>query len=529
MKHLRGVTAVAIAAALALSGCGGGGGGSSSGDSGATTLNWAIASAPRAIDMYGDFSANANVVGSLVNEPLVTLKNLKLEPSLAASWKAASPTTYVYTLREGVKFSDGNPVTAEDVAYSFNRHLTADSTSQSVSHLKTLKEASVTGDNEVTVKLVKPDATWVYDPMFAPVVEKAVVEKAGDQYGAPGGTVVGTGPYKVESFSASDGIVLKRNENYWGPKPPFEEVHFTYIADPNSLSLALRSGDVDGGFGLPLSKVAQFDKLPGVTLTEGDALATASLMMDLDTPPFDDIHVRKAFAYAWDAPTFAKTVLGGHAAPANAIASPGFWANLADQAKVDEIYKSIPSYSFDMRAAARELARSKTPQGFSTSISYPDSRPELGQALQVLAEKLKQLKITLTVKEIPYSQWVTLISSHKDLKIQIAQWNPDYPDPSDLILSQYQSSHAVKNQYNLSNYRDDTVDKLIDKELASTDDAERIETMTSILKKVAEDVPNVNLYWPKTIMAVREPYKYQNYNGMYASELWVYNLAKTAS
>ncbi|KAB8192175.1 hypothetical protein FH608_026100 [Nonomuraea phyllanthi] len=523
--RMLGGTAAVMAAALALSACGSSGGGSGSTSPTGTTLNWAIASAPRAIDMYGDFSANANVVSSLVNEGLVTLGNLKLKPALATSWKRTSPTTYVYSLREGVTFSDGNPVTAEDVAFSFNRHLAEDSTSQSVSHLKTLKKAKVTGEHEVTVTLTKPDATWVYDPMFAPVVEKSVVEKAGEQYGAPGGTVVGTGPYTVKSFSASDGIVLRRNEHYWGPKPAFEEIHFSYIADPNSLSLALRSGDVDGSFGIALSNVSQFERLKGVTLTEGDALATASLMFDMDTKPFDDIHVRRAFAYAWDAESFTKNVLRGHATPANAISSPGFWANIADPAKVDEVFTSIPAQPFDMAAAARELAQSSVPDGFSTSISYPDSRPELGQALQVLAENLKQLKITLKVTEIPYTQWSTLISEHKDLTIQIAQWNPDYPDPSDLILSQYPSSHAVKNQYNLSNYRSDKVDKLIDEELASTDDAERVQIMTEILQTVAKDVPNVNLYWPKTIMAIRDPYTYQNYNGMYASELWVYNVS----
>ncbi|MFF1878378.1 ABC transporter substrate-binding protein [Leifsonia sp. NPDC058230] len=514
--------AVAVTAALALTSCSQGGSKDAAAGSHDINLKWALAAAPRGIDMYADFSSNANVVDSLVYESLVKLDNLKLEPSIATKWVAKTPTTYVYTLRDDATFSDGNPVTADDVAYSFNRHIAEGSTSASVSHLKTLKEATVTGKDEVTIELTKPDATWIYDPLFAPIVEKSVVEEAGAEYGAPGTTIVGSGPYTVTSFDASTGITLKRNDKYWGKKPAVASIDFSYIADPSALSLALRSGDVDGFFGVPLSKVSQFKNVSGVSIVQGEGLATASLMFDVQTKPFDDIHVRKAIASAWDAASFTKNVLGGYAKPANAIASPGFWTNLADKDEVAKIYDSIPTIPFDLKAAKAELAKSSVPDGFTTSISYPDSRPELGQALQVLAENLKSIGITLNVKEIPYQQWVTLISgSHDNLTIQIAQWNPDYPDPSDFILSQYPSSHAVPNQYNLSNYKNPEVDAMIDSELASTDSAERVKLMTSILQTVAKDVPNVNLYWPSTLMAIRSPYQYSNYNGMYYSEQWV--------
>jgi len=518
------VTALAVSAAFALTSCSQGGSKAAPGADGAN-LKWALASAPRALDVYADFSSNSNVVDSLVYESLVKLDNLKLEPSLATKWVAKTPTTYVYTLRDDAKFSDGNPVTAEDVAFSFNRHVAQGSTSASVSHLKTLKQATVTGKDEITIELTKPDATWIYDPLFAPIVEKSVVEKSGKSYGAPGTTIVGSGPYTVTSFDASTGIKLKRNDNYWGKKPGIASVDFSYVTDPSALSLALRSGTIDGYFGIPLSKVSQFKGISGVSIEQGDGLATASLMFDVQTKPFDDIHVRKAIASAWDSASFTKNVLGGYAKPANAIASPGFWTNLANKDETAKIYDSIPTTNFDMATAKAELAKSSVPDGFTTSISFPDSRPELGQALQVLAENLKTIGITLNIKEIPYQQWVSLISgSHDNLTIQIAQWNPDYPDPSDFILSQYPSSHAVPNQYNLSNYKNPDVDSLIDQELASTDPAERAKLMTSVLQTVAKDVPNVNLYWPSTLMAIRSPYKYSNYNGMYYSEQWINNI-----
>jgi len=521
------VLATGVAAALTLVGCSAGSKDSVSGSSSEpTSLKWAIASAPRALDTYGDFSSNANVVDALVYQNLVTLRNLKVEPSIASSWKATDSTHYVYELNPKAVFSDGNPVTADDVAYSLNRMVAPGSTSQAISHFRTLKSAEITGDNEVTVTLTQPDATWIYDPLFAPIVEKSVVEHAGSQYGAPGGTVVGSGPYEVESFSADSGIKLKLNDKFWGAKPSIKDVQFSYISDPSSLALALRSGEVDGSFGVALSQVSQFSNIDDVKLVEGDGLSVVSLMMDTETAPFDDIHVRKAFSYAWDGSTFVKNVLKGHADVANAISSPGFWTNVTSADDAKKKLASIPSYAFSMAKAKQELAQSSVPDGFTASISYPDARPELGQALQVLAQNLKKLNITLNIKEIPYAQWVTLISAHKDLTIQIAQWNPDYPDPSDFIVSQYPSSHAVQNQYNLSNYKNPEVDALINQELASTDNAERADIMQQILQKVATDDPNVNMYWPHTMMAIRAPFSYSDYNGLYYSEMWVRNIGK---
>lgn len=491
------------------------------------SLKWAIAAAPRALDMYSDFNSNANTIDTLVYDTLVELDGVKLKPGIARSWKEADKTHYVYHLDPKAKFSDGSPVTPDDVAYSFNRHIAENSTSQAVSHLRTLKRAVVTGGREVTMELTQPDATWKYDPLFAPIVKRDVVERAGDQYGKPGQVVLGTGPYTVDKFSASSGVTLKRNDNYWkSNQPSFDKVEFSYISDPSALSLSIHSGDIDGAFAVPISSTRLFDSMNGVQLLEGDGLSVASLSMDMDSKPFDDIHVRRAIAYSWPAADFVNYVLNGHGVVANSISSPGFWENLVDEQESDDIFGSIPSYSFDKSKAKQELAKSSAADGFSTSVSYPDNRPELGQALQVLARNLADLNIKLTVKEMPYPQWSTMISSHKDLKMQIAQWNPDYPDPSDFILSQYLSSHAAENQYNLANYRNKEIDAMVDKELASDDDSERTEIMQTILQQVARDVPNVNLYWPNSVMALRDDFTFDDYSGMTNLSMWTENLHK---
>ena len=474
--------------------------------------------------MYSDFTTTSNSVINLISDELVSLHNLKLQPGLATSWKAISPTKYVYTLRKGVKFSDGHPVTAADVIYSLQRNTGAKTASQTASHLSHLKKIYSSGPDQVTMILNQPDSTWPYDPLFAPIVEKSLVVAGGGKYGAPGTKIVGTGPYEVKSFNASTGITLVRNPYYWGKKPPVNTINFNYISDPQTLALAMRSGEVDGAASIPTDAARQFTSLPDTKVITAPGLSVASLSFDMTQKPFNDIHVRKAFAYAWNAKTFAASVLHGYATPARAVEEPEDWTSLAPASQVSQYYAQIPTYNFSMAKARQELKQSSVPNGFTTSISYPQTDPDLGEALQALAQNLSQIGIKLNVHEIPEQQWLSIITGHKNLGLEVVTWYPDYPDPSDLILSQYPSSHAIPNQYNLANFKNPTVDKLINQELASTNKAFRAKAMAQVMKIVGQQVPDLYLYWPKTVMAIHKPFGYTGYDGFFYAEQWIWNV-----
>jgi peptide/nickel transport system substrate-binding protein len=355
-------------------------------------------------------------------------------------------------------------------------------------------------------------------------VEKSLVQSEGSKYGAPGTKIAGTGPYMVQSFSASTGITLVRNPYYWGKKPPIKTVKFTYASSPETLALAMRSGEVDGEFAIPTDSVKLFTGLPDTSITAAPGLSVASLSFDMSQKPWNDIHVRRAFAYAWDATAFTKSVLHGYASPAVAVEEPADWTSVASPSQVSQYYSQIPTYPFSMAKAKQELKESSEPNGFSASISYPQTDPDLGEALQALSQNLSRIGIKLNVSEIPEQQWLNIITGHKNLGLEVVTWYPDYPDPSDLILSQYPSSHAIPNQYNLANFKDPTVDSLINAELASTDKAVRAKDMATVMKIVGQQVPDLYLYWPKTVMAIRQPFHYTGYNAFYDGEQWIWNI-----
>lgn len=517
--------AVTVPVLLAAA-CSGGGGSASGGStaSSTSTLTWALPAPPTSLDIFSDFSTTSDTVIELISDGLVTLHDLKLQPDLATSWKAVSPSKYVYTIRKGLKFSDGKPVTTADIIYSLMRNTGPKTASQTASHLNHLKSAYASGPDQITVTLTQPDSTWPYDPLFAPIVEKSLAQSEGSHYGAPGTKIVGTGPYMVQSFSASTGITLVRNPYYWGKKAPIQTVKFSYIADPETLALAMRSGEVDGVAAIPTDSVKLFTGLPDTQVITAPGLSVASLSFDLTQKPWNDIHVRKAFAYAWNAAAFTKSVLHGYASPAVAVEEPEDWTSVASPSQVNQYYSQIPTYPFSLAKAKQELKESSVPNGFSTSISYPQTDPDLGEALQALAQNLSQIGVKLTVREIPEQQWLSVITGHKNLGLEVVTWYPDYPDPSDLILSQYPSSHAIPNQYNLANFKDPTVDSLINAELASTNKAVRAKDMAQVMKIVGQQVPDLYLYWPKTVMAIRKPFGYSGYNAFYDAEQWIWNV-----
>lgn len=494
-----------------------------------TTLRWAISGPPRALDVYRDASLNALVVLNVLYDRLVVLDDLKLRPSLATGWRQPDPLTYVYSLRGDAVFSDGRPVTAADVAFSFMRHIGAGSTSQIAAHLKTLRLVEATGPHEVTVHLKTPDATWIYDPLFVPVVEQQDVQGSGGRYGAPQEVPVSSGPYQLVRFDAEHGIELVRNERYWGERGVPDRVAFSYVADPGSLALSLRGGVMDGTFNLSPTFLPLFCTLRAVQCLHGAGLALVSLVFNLEKWPYNDIHVRRAIAYSWPAADFTQKVIHGAGRPANTAVAPGFWSNLLPAATVAADYARLPTFSFNPQRARQELAASSAARGFAETVSFPDVYPVLGEALQVLAENLAPLGITLNIREIPYQRWVGRLAGRSGLGLEIAHWNADYPDPSELAVSFYAGSHAVAGQFNISNYHNALVDRLLDMQAAASDPAERASLLMQALQIVANDIPNVNLYWEDSAMALSNTYRYHNFNGLSTMEQWIYRIDLGAS
>jgi peptide/nickel transport system substrate-binding protein len=283
-------------------------------------VRWGIAgSEPTTLDPIYVGSAPQNIIVANLCEGLLQLQpDYSSKPGLAESWEQPDATTTVFTIREGVTFWNGDPLTADDVAFSLNRNM--DPATGAYNGFLYARVASIeaTGPLEVTVTFNQPDANFfaVASGLSGAISQRAAVEAAGVDYGTPVGGLMCTGPYELGDWKSGEGIDITANPDYWNEElaPLTQSVHFDAIADDNTLTTALRSGDLDGAYGVPTAAISTLRASTG-TLYFGES--TQYFLFGPVNPdgPASDVRVRQAMDLAMDREAFVTNVLKGAGEP----------------------------------------------------------------------------------------------------------------------------------------------------------------------------------------------------------------------
>jgi peptide/nickel transport system substrate-binding protein len=489
-------------------------------------LTWAIPTAIRGLDYTHSADGSSATVISLAMEPLVRYDKIgALTPDLASSFSTPNTTTYVYNIRKGVTFWDGHPLTTADVIYSLQRAADKKGGSQIASFFTDVKSIKATGPSQVTIKLAKPNPFFKYSIAVTYIGEKAYWSAHLKTLGTPAGLNMGTGPFQFTSFTTGENVVLERNAHYWGKEPAIEKLTIDFIPNPATLLLAVRSGQVDGTFNIPQQEIKQYKTLSNTTMTLAPELRTSYISLDTANPPYNDVHVRRAIAYAVDKAGLVNGVLGGYGQVAAAMPPPEQWGGLLGQSQVAAFYKTLPAYSFSLAKAKAELKQSAYPNGFTASVPYPDSEPQLGQLLLSLSQNLKQIGVTLNVKQITSASWFNILFGHPNpLGMQVASWEPDYPDPADATALIYDSANATKNSFNTANYKNPAMDKLLATQENSVSNSVRAHAIQGALKLGATDVPYIPVWYSEIAMALSSKYTFSNFGTWYLYTPWAANI-----
>jgi peptide/nickel transport system substrate-binding protein len=496
------------------------------------TLRWGNGEVTN-LDIAKAWNVFAQAAMTPALETLVTYtSDLKLTPQLAKSYDRPDNLHYVYTIRDDVTFWDGTPMTADDVAFSLGRHLDPKVASALGGVYESVKSVDVTGDNEVTVSLKTPDPLFDYVVAFVHIIPRSFAKSAGKDLGAAGSKVniMGTGPMKIVAYDET-GVKYEANSAYWGEKSRVSKLELQTFTQPEAVRLAFDSGSIDGSFtGIATENIGAWKRLSGAKLNSGQALSVTMLSLNVTKKPFDDVHVRRAIAYATDSAGFVKAFQGGMAEvpSANTIVPSAFFGNLADKDQINEIYDSIPSYSFDLKKAKAELKKSQYPDGFKTEIEFPSSFPLWGKVLVSLSKSLKEIGIDLKPKSVPQAKYVASLNAN-DSALMIGGFGPDYPDPANYLTLTFAGSSAVPGRLNSAHFVDPRVDKLLEQQLASKDNAQRAGYLGEILKIGGEEVPYIPFWWNAPISAVNEDkFVYNDFNSLYYVQNWVSSIRATS-
>jgi peptide/nickel transport system substrate-binding protein len=485
---------------LAAAGCGGDDGGGGGGG----TIVHGTTDQPVSYDPAGSYDLPSwnviyNVIPGLLalppggNQP---------EPELAESCQFDNPSTYTCKLRDGLKFSDGSDLTAEDVKASFDRVNRINDTNGPSSLFGSLykeagkvtgQEVEVVDDKTVTFHLNRPDSTW---PFIMTTGGGGIVPS---EYPPnklqPDKQAIGAGPYKLAEYRPGEQTVLEKNDDYFGDAPKNDRVIIQYFDKSSALKLAVENGEVDIAYrNLTPTEIEDLRSADGLSVVEGNGTEIRYMVFNTKLAPGKDLAVRKAMAYVIDRQAIADNVYNGTVQPLYSMVPQGIAGHI-DAFKT--MYGATPNKA--KAAALLKAAGIKTPvqaEIWWTPSHYGDSSAdeyaEIKRALDGSGLFKVQLKST---------EWDQYSEAYAEDQYPIFQlgWFPDYPDPDNYLVPFYSTDNFLKNHY--SNKR---VDALLTHQKASTDQAKREDDFRQVQTIAAQDVPIIPLWQGKQIAAVRD-------------------------
>ncbi len=378
------------------------------------TITYADAEAPNTLTPYLAISGQNPIIQVFdeLTELLPGKKSeVEVQPALATSWSVSTNhLTWTFHIREGVRFSDGQLVTGEDVAFSLERGLSPTSICRPL--FTTWKKVVQTGPMTVQIQLTKPQPALLeyLDTLCDSILPKAIFEREGPtKFGLH---PIGTGPFEVTHASAGfSEIVEKRNPYYWRKGLPYlNEIVFKQVESDNARALAVRSGSADIAAAIPYSQASSLRSTPGVKMLIGPVWGASYNFFNRAKAPFNEVNVRRALMYATPVDEIVKSVYRGLGTPAN---SP--WGRL-------QYWDSkVPYYPYDLAKAKELLKHSSVPNGFNMVIEITGGETEAELLASILQTSWAQIGVHASIHAVSSA---TLGSNFFTGKYSFTIWAP---------------------------------------------------------------------------------------------------------
>lgn len=463
---------------------------------------------PQLNNYAGDRSA-----GLFFFDMLVGNYHNQLLPSLATEWKNIDPTTWQFSLREGVKWSDGEPFMAEDVVYSIERiRNVPGSVAPFTGYVRTIDSVTILDPNTLEIKTNVPNPDLPLNLASVPIVSKHATENASSEDFNSGKALVGTGPYTLVSYTPGERIVAQKNPNYWGEAPIWDKVDYTYTANAASRTAALLAGDVDVIDKVSVSDLPKLEKDSKVDVFAYNGLRVFLLQPSfnpksndfikdnagkpLEKNPLLDVRVREALSLAINRDAIADRILQGGVTVANQWMPEGAIGYNPE----------IPAIDFDPERAKALLAEAGYPEGFQISVHVPSDRyPLAPETVQAVAQFWTRIGVKTNVEVVP---WAVYSSSARknDYAMSVIAWGNGTGEASYAMVNILATPNAEAGlgASNWGHYSSEKLDGSLKDVTAEFDPAKREAIMQQAAKTVAEEVGVIPLFHYKNIWAAKK-------------------------
>ncbi|MFJ7494639.1 ABC transporter substrate-binding protein [Streptomyces sp. NPDC097727] len=462
------------------------------------SFTWGLYAEPPTLDYTVAFDYPQNMVLSNVCESLMRwTPELTTEPGLARRASHPDPTTWVYDLREGVRFHNGGTMTADDVVFSLDRQRDPDNAAAWAQVFQSVASVKKTGALQVTVKLKKPDSQFPqYMASAAGVVaSKAGVQAAGKDYGTSGGLAC-TGPFELGTWHKGQSIELDRFDGYWWRKAKAGKAVFRFLPDASARTNALLSGEVDGSYLIPTESYAGLRGSGAGKLYFGEGLSTVNVSITNMKGPLGDLRVRRALSLALDRSGFVQVGLGGAGTPTGSLTTRAAWAGAPEPTR---------KRAFEgLRPGAPDIARAKelVKEAGATGETLTVATSSIGQDVSLLATAVQaagtRIGLDIRLKSIAPNAFTALFTdpgARKGIDMFPLTYYDSITDPLDLLTNFKTGAYL-----NFAGYSDKQYDGLVDRATAVDDPERRLEIEAGIHRRAARQLLWIPVAeWPTAV------------------------------
>jgi peptide/nickel transport system substrate-binding protein len=437
---------------------------------------------------------NINMYDSLLH------KNIKLEyePSLATEWKTLDETTWEFKLRQGVKFHNGDPFSAEDVKFSFDRVLDPNTKSPQYGNIRGIKEVKIIDPHTVHLITDKPFPLLLERVVFFPIIPKQHFDKVGAQAFAESAPV-GTGPYTFVEWKRDQYLKMERFNEHWRGPAPIKNLIIRVIPETSTQVAELKTGGVDIVRNLAPDLIPDLKAHSNTYVSTAPILRTHYVMLDMREPPFNKKEARQAANYAIDRQAIVDKLMGGLGKIVATVVNPMAFG----------YDPKVEAYNYDPKKAKELLKQAGFPNGTDITLHLGASAAFNRQLAEAMTEMLTEVGLRTNLKiwdpGPAYNKFFQ--GEGKATNGFIGSWGYYSTFDADAILHPLYHTEPggwVGKWYT----RVPGLDELIDAGRSTVDKGKRLATYAKIQHLIKEEAPSVFLFHQHDMLGINKRVEY---------------------
>lgn len=388
--------------------------------------------------------------------------------------------TYTFTLRDGITFHDGTPVTIEDVKYSIDRYAEIQGESSAFSSL--VDSVEVQDDKTLVVNLKESYSE------FLPMMTIAIIPQSNED---PAGNPIGTGPFKYVSYTPGQNLELEKYDGYWQEGvPSLDSVEFKFIADVDTAFVELQAGTIDI---LKYLTSAQAETLgDDYNIVQGSMNLVHAMYLNSAYEPLSKTEVRQALCYAVDRDAINNFIFGGKSHIIGSHMIPAMSKYYEPEAET--------VYSYDPEKAKELLADAGYADGFDLEITVPSSYSQHVDSAQIIADELSQVGINVTLNQVEWSTWLQDVYKGGNFQATVIGFD------GTLAPSDWLKKYVTDDAKNFMHYSNTEYDDVFNTAYTTVDDDVKVENYKKAQMILAEDAAAVYIEDPANLVAVSKKF-----------------------